>query len=118
MLFPNRNPFLTDIDTENVICHDAADTDSKDNIVVIPETPLGKGEVILSSWFHPCNLHCHITMRKYNFSSHLFNVLQKLNNMRFLEKKKPKNFVVIFSKMLNQKYVRFPNWQQFPHLQR
>ena len=105
MLFPNRNPFLTDIDTENVICHDAADTDSKDNIVVIPETPLGKGEVILSSWFHPCNLHCHITMRKYNFSSHLFNVLQKLNGMQFPEQEKVKNFVVIFSKMLNKKHV-------------
>ena len=40
------------MDTENVICLDAADTESKDNIVVIPETQLGKGEVILSPWFH------------------------------------------------------------------
>ena len=52
LLFANRNPFLADMDTENVICLDAADTESKDNIVVIPETQLVKGEVILCPWFH------------------------------------------------------------------
>ena len=40
------------MDTENVICLDPADTESKDNIVVIPETQLAKGEVIVSPWFH------------------------------------------------------------------
>ena len=40
------------METGNVICLDAADTETKDNIVVIPETQSGKGEVILFSGFH------------------------------------------------------------------
>ena len=31
-------------------------------------------------------------MRKYNLSSHLFNLLQKQKNMLFPEKEEPKNF--------------------------
>ena len=38
------------METENVICLDAADTETKDNIV-IPETQSEKGEVILFSGF-------------------------------------------------------------------